>query len=299
MNQTTRYVMDIYQVGVIIRDTLEYLVTKKDGYRVDVYKQRKAVIETALNEKHALSRFLKENNETGEKIRTNIQDFYDLVYGPEARAVFIEVDNQTNEEKVIVDNGYFTQLLDYVVGLHETIFDICNGFVNFAKTNETFEEELAVLLAKENLYYRSVAGMVISDQIHRLFVEFNKAMHESKGQQTPQSNFIANDLKRNIGFFKFVEEHAHIDDDIYKLAVDKTKFVIDCMGGVQKIDETGQGLKEEILKLHDLWLKNVILTENDWKNTYTQEVQLLINYDKEQLQNAQQQANQEENNENN
>jgi hypothetical protein len=71
------------------------------------------------------------------------------------------------------------------------------------------------------------------------------------------------------------------------------------MGGVQKIDETGQGLKEEILKLHDLWLKNVILTENDWKNTYTQEVQLLINYDKEQLQNAQQQANQEENNENN
>ena len=79
MNQTTRYVMDIYQVGVIIRDTLEYLVTKKDGYRVDVYKQRRAVFETALNEKHALSRFLKENNETGEKIRTNIQDFYDLV----------------------------------------------------------------------------------------------------------------------------------------------------------------------------------------------------------------------------
>ena len=78
-------------------------------------------------------------------------------------------------------------------------------------------------------------------------------------------NNETNDLRKNIGFFKFVEEHAQYDDEIYKLAVDKSKFVIDCMGGVQKIDETGQGLKEEILKLHDLWLKNVILTEGDWK----------------------------------
>ena len=31
MNQTTRYVMDIYQVSVIVRDTLEYLIQKKDG----------------------------------------------------------------------------------------------------------------------------------------------------------------------------------------------------------------------------------------------------------------------------
>ena len=37
-----------------------------------------------------------------------------------------------------------------------------------------------------------------------------------------------------------------------------------------------------------------VYTENDWKNTYTQEVQLLINYDKEQMELAQKQANQEE-----
>ena len=46
MNQTTRYVMDIYQISVIIRDTLEYLVPKKEGYRADVYKQRKQIIQT-------------------------------------------------------------------------------------------------------------------------------------------------------------------------------------------------------------------------------------------------------------
>ena len=146
MNQTTRFVMDIYQVSVIIRDTLEYLIQRKDGYRADIYKQRRTIIETALSEKHALSRFLTENKENGEKIRNNIKDFYDLVYGDEARAVFLEND------KVIVDSGYATQLLDYIVGLHETFFDICNGFVKFAKDNNSYEEELSVLLAKENAF---------------------------------------------------------------------------------------------------------------------------------------------------
>ena len=52
MNQTTRYVMDIYQVSVIVRDTLEYLIQKKDGYNADVYKQRKEILKLALTENH-------------------------------------------------------------------------------------------------------------------------------------------------------------------------------------------------------------------------------------------------------
>ena len=277
MNQTTRYDMDIYQISVIIRDTLEYLVPKKEGYRADVYKQRKQIIETALNERHALSRFLAENKEAGEKIRTNITDFYDLVYGDESRAVFLENDN------VVVDAGYATQILDYIVGLHETIYDICNGFIKYAKDNNTYEDALGLIIEKENAYYRCVASMVITDQIHRLFVEFNKAMHESKGQATPQSNFIGNDLKRNIGFFKFVEEHANYEDSIYKLAVEKTKFVVDCMGGKEKLDETGEGLRKEILNLHELWMKTVLLSEAEWKNVYQSTITDLIEYDKQMM----------------
>lgn len=284
MNQTTRYVMDIYQVSVIIRDTLEYLIPKKEGYRADVYKQRKQIIETALNERHAFSKFLTENHEAGEKIRQNVTDFYNLVYGDEARAVFLEND------KVVVDSGYSTQLLDFVVGLHETVNDICNGFIKFAKDNNTFEEPLGVLIEKENAFYRCVSSMVITDQIHRLFVEFNKAMHESKGEATPQSNFIGNELKKNIGFFKFVEEHAHYEDDIYKLAVEKTKFVIDCMGGKKKIDETGEGLRKEILNLHELWMKTVVLSEAEWKNVYQAVVRELIEYDKEMMEKSKESA---------
>ncbi len=277
MNQTTRYVMDIYQVSVIVRDTLEYVILKNEGYNANVYKQRKEIIHTALNENHALSKFLAENKEAGEKIKQNITDFYDLVYGDESRAVFLEND------KVIVDSGYTTQILDYVVGLHETIYDICNGFIKFAQGNNTYEESLGNLVAKENSFYRCVSSMVITDQIHRLFVEFNKAMHESKGEATPTSNFISNDLRKNIGFFKFVEEHANYDDAIYKLGVEKTKYVIDCMGGKEKIDDTGEGLRKEILNLHELWMKAVILAEAEWKSVYQSVVKDLVEFDKNML----------------
>lgn len=296
MNQTTRYVMDIYQVNVIIRDTLEYLVTKKDGYRLDIYTQRKNILKAALNERHALSRFLAENKEAGEKIRNNLTDFYELVYGDESRAVFVEND------KVVVDNGYSTQVLDYVVGLHETINDICRGFVKYAQDQNQFEDDLGLILTKENAFYRCVSSLIITDQIHKLFVEYNKAMHESKGQATPQSNFIGNELRKTIGFFKFVEEHAAYEDEIYKLAVSKTKFVIDCMGGKEKIDETGEGLRKEILALHDLWTKAVVLAEAEWKGVYQRVVQSLIEYDKEMVaknQNAQANATTEEHKEEN
>lgn len=275
MNQTTRYVMDIYQVSVIVRDTLEYLIQKKDGYNADVYKQRKEILKLALTENHPFSRFLANNNEMGEKVRQNMTDFFDLIYGDESRAVFLEND------KVVVDNGYATQILDYVVGLHETIYEICLGFIKNSKENNTYEESFERLINKENAMYRCVASLVITDHIHHLFVEFNKVMHESKGQSTPQSNFIGNELNKNVGFFGFVDSHANYDDDIYKLAVQKTKFVIDCMGGKEKIDDTGEGLRKEILNLHELWTKAVVLTENDWRAEYQREVSDLINYDKE------------------
>ena len=53
------------------------------------------------------------------------------------------------------------------------------------------------------------------------------------------------------------------------------------MGGKEKIDDTGEGLRKEILNLHELWTKAVVLTENDWRAEYQREVSDLINYDKE------------------
>ena len=293
MNQLTRFTMDIYQVGVVIRSTFEYFIEKKEGHRVDVYKQRKAILHAALTENHPFSKFLADNGETGTKIRGNVQDFYDLVYSDTSRAVFLE--GEAEGEKVIVDSGYFLQITDYIVGLHETINDICNGFLNHGKTNGLYEEDFEELLKQENICYRSIAGLIISDQIRKLYGDFVKAMNENKGQPSPQSNFVSNDISKMIGFFKFVEEHAKLENQDYLNAVEQTKLVVDYMGGKPRAEGTGT-LEEEFNKLHQMWMENVNKYEIAWHRYYVGQVNKLIEYDKEQIALREQQSKTEENN---
>ena len=42
MNQTTRFVMGIYQVSLMIRDALEY-IQNKETFDLNVYKQRNII----------------------------------------------------------------------------------------------------------------------------------------------------------------------------------------------------------------------------------------------------------------
>lgn len=277
MNNITRYVMDIYQIGCILRDTLEYLVPKKDGYSVDLYRQRQAILKNHLAPNHAFDRFLNDNKEAGEKIRNNFNDFFDLVYGDESRAVFIE------SEKVVVDNGYFTQILDYVVGLHETITDICKGFIKHAEEIKQLEPDLTVLMDRDDHFYRCLASLIITDQVHRLFVEYNKSIREAKGQKSPQSNFINNELNKNLGFYRFVIQHSTYQDDIYQLAVSKTEHVIEVMGGKEKLEGGGEALRKEILNVHSLWSKNVALNEVEWRQIYQKMVNDVVAFDKEMI----------------
>ena len=289
MNQLTRFTMDIYQVGVVIRSTFEYFVEKNEGHRVDVYKQRKAILEAALKENHPFSRFLADNAEAGTKIRGNVEDFYNLVYSDESRAVFLE--GEADNQKVIVDNGYFLQMTDYIIGLTETIRDICHGFLNHSKEANLYEEDFEELLVQENLCYRSIAGLIISDQIRKLYLDFVKAMNENKGQPSPQSNFVSNDIQKMIGFFKFVEEHSKLEDANYRAAVEQTKLVVDYMSGSKKPENPQKGFEEEFNKQHAWWMNNVNNYEIAWHKYYIGQVQKLIDYDKEQMAKAQEANN--------
>ena len=137
MNEQTRYVMAIYEVGVIIRDTMEYLLpANKDGYRLDVYNSRKTMLSHLLEPNAPFQVFCNNNMKPqeegqqaiGERISTQIHEFFDDVYGEDSRIVKVEGD------KVVVESSLLLQLLDYVIGLHETISDklyedILGGFV--------------------------------------------------------------------------------------------------------------------------------------------------------------------------
>ena len=261
MNQTTRFVMGIYQVSLMIRDALEY-IQNKETFDLNVYKQRKQFIEHGLIESARLSRFLSQNGEVGKNIRNNLNDFVDAVYGDESTIVSID------GEKVVSDKGQKLKMLDFIVGLHETLQDVMKGFINQSKNDNTYEEELDTFLKYDEKFFRSLLCINLVDQIHALFLDFNKAMQQSKGEPGPATNFILNDLKRVVGFLKFENEHADKEDEGFKKAYDASFLMLQYMEGSKKAEDEGTTIKDQIVEARKLWQVEIGKNEPEWRTRY-------------------------------
>ena len=261
MNQTTRFVMGIYQVSLMIRDALEY-IQNKETFDLNVYKQRKQFIEHGLIESAPLSRFLSQNGEVGKSIRKNLNDFVDAVYGDDSTIVSID------GEKVVSDKGQKLKMLDFIVGLHETLQDVMKGFINQSKNDNTYEEELDTFLKYDEKFFRSLLCINLVDQIHALFLDFNKAMQQSKGEPGPATNFILNDLKRVVGFLKFENEHADKEDEGFKKAYDASFLMLQYMEGSKKAEDEGTTIKDQIVEARKLWQVEIGKNEPEWRTRY-------------------------------
>ncbi|MGM9879797.1 MAG: hypothetical protein ACI318_00815 [Bacilli bacterium] len=261
MNQTTRFVMGIYQVSLMIRDALEY-IQNKETFDLNVYKQRKQFIEHGLIESAPLSRFLSQNGEVGKNIRNNLNDFVDAVYGDDSTIVSID------GEKVVSDKGQKLKMLDFIVGLHETLQDVMKGFINQSKNDNTYEEELDTFLKYDEKFFRSLLCINLVDQIHALFLDFNKAMQQSKGEPGPATNFILNDLKRVVGFLKFENEHADKEDEGFKKAYDASFLMLQYMEGSKKAEDEGTTIKDQIVEARKLWQVEIGKNEPEWRTRY-------------------------------
>ena len=188
MNDTTRFMMGIYQVSLMIRDTLEY-VQGRPEHDVNFYTQRRDQIRHGLEEHSPLSSFCERNGEPGAKIRENIENFFKFAYGEEAEYITIE------NGKLIVDHARDLQALDYIIGLRETLIDIIKQFIIKAREDGVLEDSFANLIDLDEKFYRVLASTIIFDKTHGLFLEFNKAMRDNDGKPSPQSNFVINDMK--------------------------------------------------------------------------------------------------------
>lgn len=261
MNQTTRFVMGIYQVSLMIRDALEY-IQDKETFDLNVYKQRKQFIEHGLIESAPLSRFLSQNGDVGKNIRNNLNDFVDAVYGDDSTIVSID------GEKVVSDKGQKLKMLDFIVGLHETLQDVMKGFINQSKNDNTYEEELDTFLKYDEKFFRSLLCINLVDQIHALFLDFNKAMQQSKGEPGPATNFILNDLKRVVGFLKFENEHADKEDEGFKKAYDASFLMLQYMEGSKKAEDEGTTIKDQIVEARKLWQVEIGKNEPEWRTRY-------------------------------
>ena len=273
MNEITHFIFSIYHYSLMLRDTLEYMMSDRKEFKIAVYNQRKAVLTGMLDNPSPLRHFLDQNKETGEKIAAQLHEFLDEVYGEDSTIV------KVHGEQIEVDAAQHLSVYNYVIGLHETVSDIVRGYLNYAKGQNALEEDFEDMVEDDERLYRVIVYLTIFDDIVKTFAEFNQAMRETNGQPSPQSNFIVNDLRRYIGFIKFSAQHNKIKDPELLKLIDDVEKVFSYMEGKEKLPEG-----KDFGKVFDetkIYIKSLLAAyETKWRNSFTKVFQDVIEFEK-------------------
>ncbi len=273
MNDVTHFIFSIYHYNLMIRDTLEYMMSDRKEFKVPVFTQRKAVLTSMIDNPSPLRHFLDQNKETGEKISTQLREFIDEVYGEDSTII------KVHGENIEVDAAQHLAVYNYVIGLHETISDIINGYLNYAKGQNALESDFEDMIKDDERLYRVIVYLTVFDDIIKTFTEFNQAMRENNGQPSPQSNFIINDLRRYIGFIKFSAQHNKIEDPELIKLIDDVEKVFALMEGKETLPEGKTFVN--VFDETKLYIRSLVAAyETKWKNSFTKIFQDVIEFEK-------------------
>ena len=95
-----------------------------------------------------------------------------------------------------------------------------------------------------------------------------KAMQESKGQETPQSNFCVNDIKKLLGMYEFIKQNARSESyPEFAVAAAKMDFGIKLMSGQSPVPN-GSSFKQEFDNILKAWYEIVAKYEPLWREKH-------------------------------
>jgi len=268
MNQTSQYIFNIYHYLLNLRDTMEYTIDR--DHDAKLYEQRKNVLTKGMAEGSALGNFFKNNKEQGDKIIEKLNEFIKDVYGDDSTILKVA------DGKVRVDHTQNIKIFDYVVGISESIRDILYGYVNYAKQQNQYEDEIGKLLEQDDRLYRTVVIMLVLKEFEKSFAEFQKVMGESQGKPTPQSNFIVqNEIVKLAGFIRFARDHRHIMDTESLELFDRVNALIEMTEG-RRERKDNKGFKELFDETNKELNALVAKVEPGWKETFNKVMQEAI-----------------------
>ncbi len=275
MNNTNRYIANLYLVLLNVRDTLEYTINRE--HRAEVFNARKGALEEGIKVGTAFRNFLDQNGDKGKEILEKMTVFINDIYGPESTVLVLSGD------KVRVDNSQHIKIYDYVIGLTETLRDIIFNYLNYAKQHDETEEVMTKLIVTDEALYRSVLNKLVMIDLEKAFAEFNKVMQESKGKPTPQSNFIVqNEIAKYAGYVRFSRQHCHIiDNKTLDLLDDSIELIEMTEGRRERRDgKSFQELFRNNLQKLDVYIGEA---EKAWKEAYKPVLDEMMALAKEQI----------------
>ena len=261
LNGTNQYIFNIYHYLLNLRDTMEYTIERE--HAKELYDQRTAVLNKGIETGSALGNFLDNNKEQGDKIREKIKEFLNDMYSPESTIIKI-----TEDGKVRVDHTQHIKLFDQVVGLQESIRDILYGYMNYAKSKNESDDEMIKLITLDERMTRSIIAMLIMRDFEKSFGEFQKVMAESKGQPTPQSNFIVqNEIAKMASMMRFSRAHAHNTDNETLDLLDDVNKVIEMTEG-RRDRRDNKSFQDIFADINRRLSEHVAKIEPEWKAQY-------------------------------
>ena len=228
LNSTNQYIFNIYHYMLNLRDTMEYTIDRE--HSKELYEQRKTVLTKGIEQGSALGNFFENNKEQGDKIKEKINEFLNDIYADDSTVLKLSEDG-----KLRVDHTQHVKIFEQVIGLQESIRDILYGYMNFARSKNESNEDMVNLVTLDERLTRVVIAMLVMREFEKSFGEFQKVMAESKGQPTPQSNFIVqNEISKMASLMRFSRAHAHCTDN----------ETLDLLDDVNKVIEMTEGRRD-------------------------------------------------------
>ena len=261
LDQMNQYIFNIYHYLLNLRDTVEYTIDRE--HTKQIYDTRKNVLLTGIGQGSALGNFFENNKEQGDKIKERLNEVIKDFYSDDNTVIKV-----TEDGKIRVDHTQHIKIFDEIVGIQESIRDILFGYINYARQQNSAEEDMEKLVAIDERLTRSIFAMLIMREFEKSFAEFQKVMSESKGQPTPQSNFIVqNEISKMASLIRFSRAHAHNTDNETLDLLDDVNKVIEMTEGRRdrRDNKSFQDIFSDInRRLNDMVAK----LEPQWKEIY-------------------------------
>lgn len=272
MNNLSLSILTLLHYNVIVRDTLEYALNRPT-YTVEAFQYKKRGLMVEIEQPTALKQFIDKNPEIGKKVTEEINSLYAAVYSDDSTICRIA----GNELRV--DQGQHLTIYENVIPLHEDIKKIIDAHLGFARRNNLLEEQLVKLVKADERMYRAVVFMCLYGDLERLFIEYNKARNEAKGEITPQSNFVQGELLKIVKHIQFIRDNQTATESDYWNVVDYVMRTVEQTSGRRDRPE-GKSFKDIFEEGNKIIREFLSKAEKTWKDLYEPAINELMSKSK-------------------
>ncbi len=273
MNQISEVVTTLEHYNVAVRDTLEYCI-RKDAYDLKLFQEKKRSILVEVDQHTPLKDIIDHSGENGQKLEAAIRDFYAEVYGDDSTIL------KAADDGLRVDHNQHLAIYKHVLPIHENVNNMIMGVLANGHQNNLDVADVEKLHDADEAMYRGVAYMALVNDLCKLFNEYNQARNEAKGEETPASKFIGNDISAVIQNINFVRQNAKLTNAVYKNMEDKIVALMEYMTGRRDlpVGKKFPDVMREAVETINLYVRD---TEAAFRAIYAPTIQALIEQVKE------------------